>query len=104
MKIYLSNCVFENLCLHHELGCLNICVLYVQYSLQGSVYKYMYMVHIIYGKIKISSEKCIIWRNGSAPGMNKVLLIYIYLGDNCIQNFHLGRHLVRYMVGYLVLW
>ena len=69
MKIYLSNCVFENLCLHHELGCLNICVLYVQCSLQGSVY--MYMVHIMYGKIKISSEKCIIWRNGPAPEIIK---------------------------------
>ena len=25
------------------------------------------------------------------------------LGDNCIQNFHLGRYIVRYMVGILVL-
>ena len=25
------------------------------------------------------------------------------LGDNCIQNFHLGRYIVRYMVGNLVL-
>ena len=79
MKIYLSNCVFENLCLHHELGCLNICVLYVQCSLQGSVYKYMYMVHIMYGKIKISS----IWRNGPAPEINKVL-IYIY-SKTCVK-------------------
>ena len=83
MKIYLSNCVFENLCLHHELGCLNICVLYVQCSLQGSVYKYMYMVLFMYGKIKISSEKCIIWRNGLAPEINKVL-IYIY-SKTCVK-------------------
>ena len=27
-----------------------------------------------------------------------------YLGDNCIQNFHLGRYIVRYMVGSLILW
>ena len=25
------------------------------------------------------------------------------LGDNCIQNFHLGRYIVGYMVGNLVL-
>ena len=25
------------------------------------------------------------------------------LGDNCIQSFHLGRYIVRYMVGNLVL-
>ena len=28
---------------------------------------------------------------------------YIYLGDNCIQNFHLGRYIVGYTVGNLVL-
>ena len=27
-----------------------------------------------------------------------------YLGDNCIQNFHLGRYIVGYTVGNLVLW
>ena len=27
----------------------------------------------------------------------------IYLGDNCIQNFHLGRYIVGYTVGNLVL-
>ena len=27
----------------------------------------------------------------------------IHLGDNCIQNFHLGRYIVGYMVGNLVL-
>ena len=27
----------------------------------------------------------------------------IQLGDNCIQNFHLGRHIVGYTVGNLVL-
>ena len=26
------------------------------------------------------------------------------LGDNCIQNFHLGRYIVGYTVGNLVLW
>ena len=26
------------------------------------------------------------------------------LKDNCIQNFHLGRYIVRYAVGNLVLW
>ena len=26
----------------------------------------------------------------------------IHLGDNCIQNFHLGRYIVRYTVGNLV--
>ena len=29
---------------------------------------------------------------------------HIQLGDNCIQFFHLGRYIVRYTVGYLVLW
>ena len=28
---------------------------------------------------------------------------YIYLGDNCIQNFHLGRYIVGYTVRILVL-
>ena len=28
----------------------------------------------------------------------------VYLGDNCIQNFHLGRYIVGYTVGNLVLW
>ena len=27
----------------------------------------------------------------------------VYLGDNCIQNFHLGKYILRYMVGNLVL-
>ena len=27
-----------------------------------------------------------------------------YLGDNCIQNFHLGRYIVGYTVRNLVLW
>ena len=27
----------------------------------------------------------------------------VYLGDNCIQNFHLGRYIVVYSVGNLVL-
>ena len=27
----------------------------------------------------------------------------VYLGDNCIQNFHLGRYIVGYTVGNLVL-
>ena len=27
----------------------------------------------------------------------------MHLGDNCIQNFHLGRYIVGYMVGNLVL-
>ena len=27
-----------------------------------------------------------------------------YLGDNCIQNFHLGRYIVGYTVGKVVLW
>ena len=29
---------------------------------------------------------------------------YIYLGDNCIQIFHLGRYIVGYTVGNFVLW
>ena len=33
-------------------------------------------------------------------GLQRVTL---YLGDNCIQNFHLGRYIVGYMVGNLVL-
>ena len=28
---------------------------------------------------------------------------FYHFGDNCIQNFHLGRYIVRYMVGNLVL-
>ena len=27
-----------------------------------------------------------------------------YLGDNCIQNFLLGRYIIGYTVGNLVLW
>ena len=27
----------------------------------------------------------------------------LYLGDNCIQKFHLGRYVIGYMVGKLVL-
>ena len=27
-----------------------------------------------------------------------------YLGDHCIQNFNLGRYIVEYTVGNLVLW
>ena len=30
-------------------------------------------------------------------------MYYKYLGDNCIQNFHLGRYIVGYTVGNLVL-
>ena len=33
----------------------------------------------------------------------KVLCVGSYLGDNCIQNFHLGRYIVGYTVGNLVL-
>ena len=32
-----------------------------------------------------------------------VLVTSTYLGDNCIQNFHLGRYIVGYTVGNLVL-
>ena len=28
---------------------------------------------------------------------------WVHLGDNCIQNFHLGRYIVVYTVGNLVL-
>ena len=31
------------------------------------------------------------------------LCVIQYLGDNCIQNFHLGRYIVGYTVGNLVL-
>ena len=30
--------------------------------------------------------------------------LWYHLGDNCIQNFHLGRYIVGYTVGNLVLW
>ena len=30
-------------------------------------------------------------------------IVHIKLGDNCIQNFHLGRYIVGYTVGNLVL-
>ena len=30
-------------------------------------------------------------------------MLKLYLGDNCIQNFHLGRYIVGYTVGNLVL-
>ena len=30
--------------------------------------------------------------------------IVVHLGDNCIQNFHLGRYIIGYTVGNLVLW
>ena len=41
-------------------------------------------------------------------GMQKIQLPKMsqygdYLGDNCIQNFHLGRYIVGYTVGNLVL-
>ena len=31
-------------------------------------------------------------------------MVVVLLGDNRIQNFHLGRYIVGYMVGNLVLW
>ena len=34
---------------------------------------------------------------------SKVKISKLQLGDNCIQNFHLGRYIVGYMVGNLVL-
>ena len=37
-----------------------------------------------------------------SPLMNHLLLLLeAELGDNCIQNFYLGRYIVRYMVGNL---
>ena len=33
----------------------------------------------------------------------KIQLLLLYLGDNCIQTFHLGRYIVGYTVGNLVL-
>ena len=38
---------------------------------------------------------------GSAWGLHR--LLSSHLGDNCIQNFHLGRYIVGYTVGNLVL-
>ena len=35
--------------------------------------------------------------------LNDVPLTVIKEGDNCIQNFHLGRYIVGYTVGNLVL-
>ena len=32
-----------------------------------------------------------------------LLIESIFLGDNCIQNFHLGSYIIGYMVGILVL-
>ena len=32
-----------------------------------------------------------------------ILVIHIHLGDNCIQNCHLGRYIVGYTVGNSVL-
>ena len=32
-----------------------------------------------------------------------IIFAWGYLGDNCIQNFHLGRYIVGYTVGNLVL-
>ena len=40
------------------------------------------------------------------PALNekRLLIGYVYhLGDNCIQNFHLGRYIIGYTVGNLVL-
>ena len=36
-------------------------------------------------------------------GLIQTSLGMVQLGDNCIQNFHLGRYIVRYTVGNLVL-
>ena len=36
-------------------------------------------------------------------GLRLLLLAYNELGDNCTQNFHLGRYIVGYTVGNLVL-
>ena len=33
----------------------------------------------------------------------KAIQFHLKLGDNCIQNFHLGRYIVRYTFGNLVL-
>ena len=35
--------------------------------------------------------------------MGLVIVHVVHLGDNCIQNFHLGRYIVGYTVGNLVL-
>ena len=45
------------------------------------------------------------WELSNPVGLNVLLLVcdFIYLGDNCIQNVHLGRYIVGYMIGNLVL-
>ena len=35
--------------------------------------------------------------------VDRLLIFYRQLGDNCIQNFHFGRYFVGYTVGNLVL-
>ena len=47
-------------------------------------------------KSKISIEK-----NCQLKLFNRASILY--LGDNCIQNFHLGRYIIGYTVGNLVL-
>ena len=35
-----------------------------------------------------------------------LFIVFIYLGDNCIQNFHFGRYIISvgYLFGNFVLW
>ena len=44
------------------------------------------------------------WSYSLVFGVIYNLLKNKQLGDNCIQSFHLGRYIVRYTVGNLVLW
>ena len=43
------------------------------------------------------------FRYSIVPSNAVALLNIVQLGDNCIQNFHLGRYIVVYTVGNLVL-
>ena len=54
-------------------------------------------------KEKCSITCCTHNKDSNGFHLSKLLKSVNQLGDNCIQNFHLGRYIVRYTVGNLVL-
>ena len=46
---------------------------------------------------------CFLWLKQPGSTLGPLHMLCIHLGDNCIQNFHLGRYIVGYTVGNLVL-
>ena len=77
----------------------------------------MFMQESVFAHLSIEEKECILnvpaakhlddlqmfVRYGECSKITNTFCSQIKLGDNCIQNFHLGRYIVGYMVGNLVL-